>query len=128
PLDPAASDARMELLRQYRLGHGLLIADALIAATCLTGATPLLTKNQRDFRFVTGLDLPIPERPELWGAQERLFGRRGEQSSAAEPPFQQRRPLVQRLVAQPETGPVPARGEKVHLDRNAGFPQRGVEL
>ena len=33
------------LLRQYRLSHGLLIAEALIAATALTIASPLVTKN-----------------------------------------------------------------------------------
>jgi predicted nucleic acid-binding protein len=48
----------VDLLRQYRLSHGLLIADALIAATCLAHSTPLLTKNQRDFRFIAGLTLP----------------------------------------------------------------------
>lgn len=47
----------IDLLRRYRLSHGLLIADALIAATALESKQPLLTKNQRDFRFIDGLDL-----------------------------------------------------------------------
>ena len=51
------SDRAVELLQQYNLSHGLLIADALIAATALTLAEPFATKNQRDFRFIDGLDL-----------------------------------------------------------------------
>jgi hypothetical protein len=60
-LDPAVSDRAVDLLRQYRLSHGLLIADALIAATALAYTVPLLTKNQRDFHFINGLTLlPYP--------------------------------------------------------------------
>jgi predicted nucleic acid-binding protein len=49
------SDSAVELLRRYRLSHGLLIADALIAATALSMNIPLVTKNQRDYRFIAGL-------------------------------------------------------------------------
>ncbi len=51
------SDRAVELLQQYNLSHGLLIADALIAATAMTLAEPLATKNHRDFRFIEALDL-----------------------------------------------------------------------
>lgn len=51
------SDSAIELLQQYYLSHGLLIADALIAATTLTLAEPFATKNRRDFRFIAGLNL-----------------------------------------------------------------------
>jgi predicted nucleic acid-binding protein len=51
------SDNAVELLRRYRLSHGLLIADALIAATALSMNIPLVTKNQRDYRFIAGLRL-----------------------------------------------------------------------
>ncbi len=51
------SESAIELLQQYNLSHGLLIPDALIAATALTYSEPLATKNQRDFRFIDGLDL-----------------------------------------------------------------------
>ncbi len=51
------SDSAIQLLQQYNLSHGLLIADALIAATALTYSEPFATKNQRDFRFIDGLDL-----------------------------------------------------------------------
>lgn len=55
------SDKAVELLQQYRLSHGLLIADSLIAATAIEYGEPLITKNQRDFRFINGLNLlPYP--------------------------------------------------------------------
>jgi predicted nucleic acid-binding protein len=57
-LDATISDLAVDLLRQHRLSHGLLIADALIAATALASGSPLLTKNRRDFRFIAGLTLP----------------------------------------------------------------------
>lgn len=51
------SDRAVNLLGQYRLSHGLLIADALIAATALEYDEELITKNQRDYRFIGGLKL-----------------------------------------------------------------------
>ena len=46
-----------ELMRSYYLSHGLLIADALIAATAIENQIPLLSKNQRDYRFISELNL-----------------------------------------------------------------------
>ena len=57
-LGPTISDTAVNLVRQYRLSHGLLIPDALIAATALASGSPLLSKNQGDFRFISGLTLP----------------------------------------------------------------------
>jgi predicted nucleic acid-binding protein len=55
------SDTAVELLRRYRLSHGLLIADALFAATAVAWGQPLVTKNQRDYVFISGLQvLPYP--------------------------------------------------------------------
>ncbi|MGB8645118.1 MAG: type II toxin-antitoxin system VapC family toxin [Anaerolineae bacterium] len=60
-LNERISQQAVELLRQYRLSHGLLIADALIAATALVRNTPFVTKNNRDYRFIAGLNLlPYP--------------------------------------------------------------------
>lgn len=60
-LDELMCDAALELLRQYRLSHGLMIADALIAATAMTMNWPFISKNQRDYRFISGLQLlPYP--------------------------------------------------------------------
>jgi predicted nucleic acid-binding protein len=52
-----ASATAVDLLRRYRLSHGLLIADALIAATALSLGLPFVTKNERDYRFITELHL-----------------------------------------------------------------------
>jgi predicted nucleic acid-binding protein len=55
------SDRAVNLLTQYFLSHGLLIADGLIAATALVLNEAFITKNQRDFRFIAGLNLqPYP--------------------------------------------------------------------
>ena len=52
----------LSLLRRYRLSYGLLIADAFIAATAFTVDCPLVTKNQRDYRFIEALELlPYPQ-------------------------------------------------------------------
>lgn len=60
-LNEAIADQSVALLRQYRLSHGLLIPDALIAATALVRGVPLATMNQRDYRFIAGLQLlPYP--------------------------------------------------------------------
>ena len=55
------SESALLLLRQYRLSHGLLIPDAVIAATAINRNADLLSKNQRDFRFIPDLHLlPYP--------------------------------------------------------------------
>ena len=55
------SDMATGLLTQYRLSHGLLIADALIAATAITLSVPFVSKNQRDYCFINKLNLlPYP--------------------------------------------------------------------
>lgn len=51
------SAVAVDLLRRYRLSHGLLIADALIAAMALSLDLPLVTKNRRDYTFITELSL-----------------------------------------------------------------------
>jgi len=56
-LNEDIADTALSLLRRYRLSHGLLIADALIAATALIVEVPLLTKNQKDYQFIDGLQL-----------------------------------------------------------------------
>ncbi|MBN1351925.1 type II toxin-antitoxin system VapC family toxin [candidate division KSB1 bacterium] len=44
-LNESISELGIALLKQYRLSHGLLIADCLIAATAVNYSIPLLTKN-----------------------------------------------------------------------------------
>jgi predicted nucleic acid-binding protein len=62
-LNESISDIAVDLLRRYRLSHGLLIADALIAATATSLDKPLVTKNQRDYRFIAGLHLLAYPKP-----------------------------------------------------------------
>ena len=55
------SDKAIGLLLQYRLSHGLAIPDALIAATAITFNQRFISKNQRDYHFISGLQLlPYP--------------------------------------------------------------------
>ncbi|MGE5297217.1 MAG: type II toxin-antitoxin system VapC family toxin [Solirubrobacterales bacterium] len=51
------SDTAIVLLQQYRLRYGLAIPNALIAATAITVNQPFISKNQRDYRFIKGLQL-----------------------------------------------------------------------
>ena len=61
PLDEEISDKAVSLLCRYRLSHGLLIADAMIAATAIVSDTRFISKNQRDYRFIEELRLlPYP--------------------------------------------------------------------
>lgn len=56
-LDKSVTDKGIELLRKYRLSHGLLIADALIAATAIINGVFLTTKNQTDYKFIEELKM-----------------------------------------------------------------------
>ena len=61
PLDTVISNKALELLRQYRLSHGLLVADSLIAATACNQNWALVTKNQKHYKFINELNLlPYP--------------------------------------------------------------------
>jgi hypothetical protein len=61
-LDEQISDTAIDLLKQYRLSHGLLIADALIAATAIISGLSFVSKNQSDYRFIEDLQLlPYPD-------------------------------------------------------------------
>jgi predicted nucleic acid-binding protein len=51
------SETALTLLERYRLSHGLLMADALIAATALSNDLEIMTRNVRDFRIIDGLKL-----------------------------------------------------------------------
>ncbi|HMS41002.1 MAG TPA: type II toxin-antitoxin system VapC family toxin [Pyrinomonadaceae bacterium] len=61
PITNQISDYAASLLKTYFLSHGLLIADSLIASTAIIHNETFITKNQRDFRFIKGLNLlPYP--------------------------------------------------------------------
>jgi predicted nucleic acid-binding protein len=60
-LNSRMSDIASDLMHSYRLSHGLLIPDALIAATALFLECALVSKNWRHFRFIEELGLlPYP--------------------------------------------------------------------
>jgi tRNA(fMet)-specific endonuclease VapC len=54
-LDTIAARQAGILLKTYHLSHGLLIPDALIAATALRHGLLLYTDNKRDFQFINSL-------------------------------------------------------------------------
>jgi predicted nucleic acid-binding protein len=56
-LNEHISKIAVDLLLEYRLSHGLLIADALIAATAIYLNTSFVSKNQKDYRFINKLDI-----------------------------------------------------------------------
>lgn len=51
------SSKAADLLKTYRLSHGLLIADALIASTALFLNCALMTRNHKDYRFISEIQL-----------------------------------------------------------------------
>src|SRR5262249_20310849 len=59
-LSATIGETAVELLYQYRLSHGLLLADALIAATALADEETLYTKNVRHFQMIPGLPVVRP--------------------------------------------------------------------
>lgn len=60
-INETITDIAVDLVRQYRLSHGLVIADGFIAATAISLDVPLASKNQRDYRFINQLKLlPYP--------------------------------------------------------------------
>ena len=56
-LDQAASQVAERLFQTFRLSHGLMIPDCLIAATAISLDIPLATRNLGDFRFIPDLRL-----------------------------------------------------------------------
>jgi predicted nucleic acid-binding protein len=55
PITPEISTYAVNLLKAYRLSHGLLIADALIAATALVMGRVLVSGNAKHFSMIKGL-------------------------------------------------------------------------
>jgi predicted nucleic acid-binding protein len=50
----------VDLIKKYNLSHGLLIADAIIAATVLISEGDLFSKNTNDFIFIENLSVTKP--------------------------------------------------------------------
>ena len=56
-ITPEISDKSVELIRRFRLSHGLLIPDAIIAATAIVTGHPLLTNNQKHYQYIPEIEL-----------------------------------------------------------------------
>ncbi|CAN5438403.1 type II toxin-antitoxin system VapC family toxin [soil metagenome] len=54
------SQRAIKLIRSYSKSHGLMLGDAIIAATCLENNLTLITYNAKDFRFTNGLKILMP--------------------------------------------------------------------
>ncbi len=59
-IDPSITELSLSLLQTYKLSHGLLIPDCLIAATALKAGLPFFTYNVKDFQFIAKLKLYKP--------------------------------------------------------------------
>lgn len=60
PITPTASESAFQLIESYYLSHGLLLADALIAATVIESGATLYTKNTRHFQMIPRLAIIRP--------------------------------------------------------------------
>lgn len=53
------SDLACTLVEKYALSHSVHLADALIAATAMAHAMPLLTGNSKHFSAIKGLEIEV---------------------------------------------------------------------
>jgi predicted nucleic acid-binding protein len=53
----AVSEKAFELMKNFRSSHGVEINDMLIAAAAMTLEVKLISKNQKHYTFLPGLDL-----------------------------------------------------------------------
>ena len=60
PITPTTSAKAIALIRNYSNSHGLLLPDALIAATALENDLVVVTYNVNDFKFIDGLKYQRP--------------------------------------------------------------------
>jgi len=59
-IDKEISEKALKLIKTYSKSHGLIIADAMIAATAIEKDIELLTLNFKDFKFISGLKIYTP--------------------------------------------------------------------
>ncbi len=61
PLNPEIGASATRLLKTYRLSHGLLIADSIIAATAIVSRRTLVSGNAKHFSMIKDLLLRTRE-------------------------------------------------------------------
>lgn len=54
-IDSPTSFLATELMKKFRLSHGLQIPDAIIGASAVIHQLPLFTYNIKDFNFIPGI-------------------------------------------------------------------------
>lgn len=59
PITQTISNLACTLVEKYALSHSVHMADALIAATAMTYAMPLITANNKHFSAIDGLQIQI---------------------------------------------------------------------
>ena len=59
PINEEISARAMFWIEEFALGHGLRMADALVAATTWYLGCPLVTANDRHYRFIDELELNV---------------------------------------------------------------------
>ncbi len=60
PVDSNVSQAAYNFMESFTLSHGLMIPDALIAATASENELTLVTKNTRHFQMIPELEVVRP--------------------------------------------------------------------
>lgn len=58
-IDNDISIRAMYLVEGFALSHNLQVADALIAATALSSGLPLMTANDKHYRFIDDLEIMV---------------------------------------------------------------------
>lgn len=51
------SERAYDLMKKFRSSHGVEINDMLIAATAIENGAKMISKNQKHYQFIPGLDL-----------------------------------------------------------------------
>jgi hypothetical protein len=59
PPDQEISTRAIFLMETYALGHGLQLADALIASTAISLGATLITANDKHYRMIDGLEMEV---------------------------------------------------------------------
>ncbi len=56
-ISKSISERAFELMKKFRSSHGVEINDMLIASTAIEGSEIMISKNQKHYQFIPGLDL-----------------------------------------------------------------------
>ena len=60
PINQTVSEIAVELIERYSNSHGLVLADAFVAASALSAGLTVVTFNVSDFQFIHNLNCSLP--------------------------------------------------------------------